>query len=220
MARNIIVLSTGRCGTAKLAEILCCLPNVIATHEALPYHRQRSAPMYHNASDLRHELSMQDMHVYCDTSYAVMFGFVEHYLLAGVVPDAIVLCRDVELVALSYYQLGSIPGKPLHDGEEMHEVNPYMFTPGEHGSESLYGLWDELTDLEKCIWFAREMVKRREFYAESLENAGAHVVRLWTESLNDLSEVNRAMRHLGLGELKKLPEGVVNAKTEMKIPGR
>ena len=219
MKRIIIVLSSGRSGTGKLASVLSTVPGVYAAHEESPcYSFALDMPAKRRMQFVETKLALIDAapgDVYCDTSFLIGQGFIESFLSFGVVPDVIRLERPVSESALSYYQLGSIPGEPWNG----YERNPYFILPGENGAPPLT-CWDELSDYGKCSWFCAEMRRRALVYSKVLGAYGARVARIQTAELNDVDAVNRVLETLDLPTVSEVSHEIVNAKTEEKIPGR
>ena len=217
-----VTLTSGRSGTGKLCSVLSGIPDMVAEHEGEPCY---STVLHANISDpaigrqfvvdkLRY-IERLGCRYYCDTSFVICEGFVEHFLELGVVPSAILLRRDPRLVASSMYALGIVPGRPYHWNELYLPQNPYFLTPSD---PDVLGFpnWETAHDYQLCFWFCCEIERRARRYSKMLRQRGARVYEIWTDDLSDHNSVTTMTEHFGLGPVSRVSSERINAKDELK----
>jgi hypothetical protein len=181
--RLVFSVTTGRSGTGYLARLLDMLPGVGAFHEPEPKfsHAMRQVqddPELARRFWLEYKLpaiaGVPDK-VYIETSHLFCKGFVEPFLEFGLPSDLILLERDPSKVALSLYQLNTVPGR---SGEGMR----FLVHPGDPGVLPLPD-WEELNDYQLCYWYCLEIGRRAREYERRFRDAGARVVRATLDEL-------------------------------------
>ncbi len=196
--RLIFTVTTGRSGTAYLAQLLRTVPHVAAFHEPEPRfsHVLREVqrdPLMARRFWLEEKLpaiARVRAPIYAETSHLFCKGFAEPLLELGLVPDLILLSRPHREVALSLYQLGTIPGR---GGKAM----TYYLSPDDPGVLPLPG-WASLHDYQLCYWYCLEIERRSRHYAKLFRERGARVSRITLTELNTEVGFRRLLDELAL----------------------
>lgn len=194
----VFTVTTGRSGTGFLAEILSFLPRVTCHHEAEPDFvevfrsslQQPSLAKEFLCEKKLPQIISDSRPVYVETSHLVCKGFLEPLLELGGKPDLILLSRPHREVALSLYQLDTIPGRT-------DKALRYYLSPNDPGVLPL-PKWESLHDYQLCYWYCLEIERRRAYYKSFFKEAGANVVEISLSDLVRPSSLYALLRDLGL----------------------
>lgn len=152
--RIIFCLSTGRCGTMYLANVMDTVPNVCALHEPEPNFVYAHKWSYNKRLEWLRDKKMPYIlgiaqSTYIETSNLVSQGFIEPLIELGIMFDAIVIYRDLRSVAISQWRRGHFPGRSaLNQKWGLQPDFDYCY----------------LTDYQLCYWHALEKRRRMELY--------------------------------------------------------
>lgn len=219
-------VTTGRSGTAFLAEYLENFDGVHSVHEPVPQFHPimrkvlNDAPLARNfwLSEKIPAILMTKSTKYVETSHLICKGFLEPLFDMGVFPNLILLRRDKREVAKSLFFLNTIPGRSEAGLK-------YYLKPDDKGVLLPISEWQKLTDYQLCYWYTLEIEKRQKFYAEVVRSKGGKILDVDFEKLlagklfddlADFLEVNK------LSLLRKMKLRIralfkVNAKTRRKM---
>ena len=210
-----ITLTTGRSGTQKLQTVLSTVPGMIAEHEADPcYSSALKANVANPQTGLEfvrnklERINSLDCKYYCDTTFVITQGFVEHFLSLGVVPNVIILSRDPRLVASSKYSIHAIPGD--FDDDEC-----YALLPSDPGVLQYPG-WETAHRYQLCYWLCLEIARRTKLYSQMLRDRGALVWETTVADLNDVDRVNAMLTYFSLPNVSEVSTEVINFKADRK----
>lgn len=227
--RLILTVTTGRSGTAYLAQLYESTALLASLHEPPPQYQsvmldlQREGP----AAAQRFietvklpELRKTNAPACLETSHYACKGFLEAYVQAGHVPDLILLSRDPRSIASSWF----IMGADFHGKKESilkHLLHPedrrrlYLHLPG----------WQAFNNYQLCYWYVLENQYRQAHYQQALAAHGASVYATSLERLQDPWEMIRLGQWLGLeaGNLEGAAARTgmrINDRSHIKTPAR
>ncbi len=221
--RLILCVTTGRSGTALLADLFASLDGVVSLHEPEPKfsHVMRAAQEHPEVARRFWQLAKLSVvaatrvPIYVETSHLACKGFIEPLLEMGIVPDLVLLQREMRDVALSLYELNTIPGRSP-------EGLKFCLSPGDAHVLALPG-WEKLHDYQLCYWYCLETARRAKLYAEAVQARGGAVATLAFTDLIAGRNLARLFDELRIGvtpeELERAvvaTQKVVNAKKEHK----
>jgi len=177
--RLVFVITTGRSGTGYLSEMLRFVPGVVSCHEPEPKfsHIMRSVQANRGvAYDFWIQEKLPDIAgkkapIYIETSHLFCKGFIEPLIDLGITPDVIILTRPWREVAMSLYELNTIPGR-TPDGLK------FLVSPEDPGVLPL-PCWERLHDYQLCYWYCLEIDRRMKIYK-----------RVFSERNSRISEVS------------------------------
>jgi hypothetical protein len=206
--RLVFCFSPGRSGTGFLAAALDLLPGVWSFHEPEPKFSDvmRVVQGYPSAAEqfwldrkLPHIVSLAGL-TYVETSHLFGKGFAEALLELGVSFDLIVIRRPHRDVAVSLYELRTIPGR-TDLGRR------FLLHPEDPGVIAL-ARWKELSDYQLCYWYCLEMERRSSLYVQGVAKAGGRVVQT---SLADMTSLGGFGGLVAKLQLPSLPVDAVPA---------
>ena len=223
--RLIFTISTGRCGTGFLANILNTLPGVAGVHEPFPKFSDvmRYCQIEPNLAlgfwtcSKFPAITYFNQPIYVETSHLFAKGFIEPLLTLGIRPDVIFLHRPARNVALSLYQLNTIPARTRLGLK-------FLLSPTDRGVARLHN-WENLHDYQLCYWYCLEMERRSRVYENFCILNNWHFSKI---SLAELKTVDSLINFLfsfdllhsssSADSVKLLYDGnnIFNAKQEMK----
>lgn len=223
--RLIFTITTGRSGTGFLSRLLKIVPNVDSFHEPKPKFSEvmrtiQTEPQVAYQFWINHKLPnivKNKNPVYIETSHLFCKGFLEPLLDIGFVPDVIVLRRAYRDVALSLYQLETIPGRT-------EKGNKYYLTPNDPGVVQIDN-WKTLHDYQLCYWYCIEIDRRRKHYSKLLSQLGARIVNITLDQLLTFKGMRNLIEKLNLRNLSlfdwfkfyRLKNIRVNTKEKQKM---
>lgn len=224
--RVIFTVSPGRCGTLLLSKLMSIVPNVVSFHEPVPEFHAHTREVNYNPSvaqtfwrnaKLPHISSLPDEHVYFESSHVFGQGYVEPLLEMNVVPDIVILYRDIRQVALSMWRRGDIPMRS--------KVSPqWLLSPDYPNIYLRLTNSKALSDYELCLWFVNEMYCRAMVYGEKIKSMGGLVAGTYLSDIHTYTGFSRLAAKLFLGRPNlMLYDGVnkpynVNKKNLDKYP--
>lgn len=210
------VATTGRSGSESLANILRAGKEIHVEHESEPvmynncpaglpdsqsYYRnifyQEKLPVISNsASGCAH---------YAETNHQFIKHFADYAIDTFAERTRIIhLYRDPVSVAMSFYRIGSIPGK-----SERGKL--YLLDPA--SNDNLLDMHREFTapefddDIYRCLWYWYEIEARIRQYKSSYPNILFH--KMETEQLNDYNSVRNLFHELEIEfEVDKLKAAI------------
>jgi hypothetical protein len=224
--RLIFTVTTGRSGTALLAELLSGLPGVQSVHEAEPDFADAMRAAQSDPSAARVFLEMHKLPaianeptpVHIETSHLFCKGFLHPLLELGITPDLILLSRPHREVAKSLWQLGTIPARTDNGRRFLLQPSDPVLLPMPQ--------WQEMTDYELCYWYCLEIEKRQQVYADTIHQRGGRTVAITLREFQGLKGIQRLLAELALPTLplgakarlalRKPPK--VNEKAGRKAP--
>ena len=127
---------------------------------------------------------------YVETSNVFGKGFFQPPLDLGFVPNLLILRRAPRKIAMSYLERYCIPGWSKLGIE-------FLVSPADPVLLPMPG-WREMSDYQVCFWYALEMERRQEVYAEELRKRGGRAVETSAQALNDPQVFLQVARNLGL----------------------
>jgi len=197
----IFSVNSGRCGSGYLARVLRWVPGIGSFHEPEPLFQSVMRQAQGDLSLARRFLVEQKLPtiaalsqpIYLETSHLFSKGFFEPLLELGLTPHIIFLTRPPRPGALSFYQLGSIPGRN-HSGLR------YLIGPEDPGVLALPG-WQKLHDYQLCYWYCLEMERRIREYESMLLALRAPHMYITLAELTTPNGFARLIAELGLPPL-------------------
>ncbi len=199
--RIIFGLSSGRSGTAYLTSLLKGLPGLIALHEPEPKYQWQSLGLQQNpqlahefvTGPKKHWVDRLPDATYFEASHYLAKGFMEAWVKAGVIPDTVIMERDLRKTALSWYSLN------VDFFQNPSYVLQHMLHPQDHRQLFLPLVdWKSLNNYQLCYWYALESRKRSEHYAQYLEAKGARSMRTSLERLTSGQDTETLLKWLGI----------------------
>lgn len=189
--RLLFTVTTGRSGTAFLASVLRLFNQVSAHHEPEPHFRHHLRSVQADpelaARFWREEklpaIARLNRPIYAETSHLICKGFLEPLIDLGITPDLILLLRPHRQVALSLFQLNTIPGRTDKAGQ-------YYLRPDDPNVASI-SAWQHLHDYQLCYWYCLEIARRQIIYQHLVERLGARTITLRLDELNTLQGFRR-----------------------------
>lgn len=125
---------------------------------------------------------------FLETSHLFCKGFIEPTLDLGLKPHFIILKRPASEVAESLYAVDCVP-------ERTNSGRLVLLGPSDPGVWKIPG-WRELNDYQLCYWYAREIERRQQYYAQLLPEQGCTCLNLTLEDLTDASQFERVAHFL------------------------
>jgi len=204
---------------------MSCVTGIIARHEPTPRFSDVMRQVQQD-KEIAYEfwlnqklpqIAQLKANIYLEASHMFCEGFLEPLLDMGIVPNVIFLSRPYRQVALSLYQLGSIPGRTRRG-------LTYLLSPGDPGVLLLPG-WETLNDYQLCFWYCLEIDRRSKQYEVLLQEKGSQTARTSIAELNTLSGFHRLLGDLDIkkptlrGYIRYMRFGRVqfNVKKEEKL---
>lgn len=196
--RLIFTVTTGRSGTGYLSEMLRFLPSVASYHEPEPKfsHVMRTVQSDRESAYafwIERKLpwiANERGPIYIETSHLFCKGFVEALLDLDMMPDLIVLSRPWRQVAMSLYELNTIPGR-TPDGLT------FLLSPDDPSVLPLPG-WEGLHDYQLCYWYCVEIARRMNRYKEFFLQNNARVVDTSTGEITTAEGMQNLIEGLDL----------------------
>ena len=196
----LLTLSSGRSGTAKLADILSHIPEMYAEHESDPPFKQMRK---RNLTDRKSgkefvdlvfdKWQSQNRKYVAHTCPDATDGFIHHFL-EKTIPDFIVLRRPMREVALSMFKLNWIPGfNSKFSGLYAAPDEPYVLLN--------FHDWKKANHYQLCYWWCLESEARIQTYIPLVQTAGSKV---WQTTLNEILTLNGINQMLSYFELPLL----------------
>lgn len=206
--RPVFAVTAGRSGTKFLAKLLSLFPDTASKHEPSPsfVHAMRHAqsnPEAALAFVRDHKLAAiarTPEARYVETSHLFAKGFAEAFIKLGVVPDVVVLRRHPREIALSLLRMNSVPART---GLGVR----YLLQPNDPGVLPYPG-WSHATNYQLCFWYALEMERRQERYADVFRALGTNVQETTLAELLEFERFREVAGGLGFftTELKDLDQ--------------
>ena len=210
--KYIFSISTGRCGTQYLADVLSKAVGTRAVHESLPIMNGRPMQQFNGGcpDELRalmpaklkaiQRLSANGKHVYCETNHSFVKGW--GYLLPDTyIPQneigVIILRRDPEKVIRSLLRLHEVPGASEW-------TRTWYLDPSASGNLVPPPVGASPVDL--CAWYVAETSRRAEDYRRRFPRITYLECDL--EQLDDISFVEKMFETFGLTSAHDLKEAV------------
>jgi hypothetical protein len=226
--RLIFVVSTGRCGTAYLAEILRYVPNVSSHHEPKPKFSKVMRSIQQDR-EMAYEfwikkklpsIAKDPASIYIETSHLFCKGFIEPLLALDIIPDIILLTRPYRRVALSFCRFGSIPGRTTQGLK-------YLLSPTDP-DVLLLPNWQNMDDYQLCYWYCLEMERRSLKYSRLFSELGACVVKVSLDEITTVSGFENLLLGLNLQkpggtkwlEYLELKDSRINVRPHLNRPAR
>jgi glycosyltransferase involved in cell wall biosynthesis len=217
--RTIFCMSSGRSGTAYLTSLLKGIPGLIALHEPEPKYQWQTLPLQQNPA---HAEAFVRNHkqpwikqlpdaTYFEASHYMHKGFFEAWLNTGLVPDIIVMQRELRAIALSWYGLNvDFFANPQF-------VKQHMLHP-EDTRELFLPLpdWKSYNNYQLCYWYALEQQKRAEHYAKQISKKGAKVFTTSLEGLSSGKDIQPLLVWLGVKTDKRGME-IIHNRSKQRI---
>jgi hypothetical protein len=184
--RLIFTVTTGRSGTNYLANMLSYLPGVLSLHEPAPtFHavlrsavRDPEVAYRFLIENKLPAIAQCPGSIYIETSHVFCKAFFEPMLEIGIVPDLILLSRPKRDVAISFYQLGSIPARTPRG-------KIYFVQPDDPGVLPMPG-WETMHDYQLNFWYTLEIERRAKLYGDEIRRRGGMV---YAVTLDEISTV-------------------------------
>jgi len=201
--RLIFTVTSGRSGTAYLANVLSYVPNVSSYHEPRPSFSKVMRSVQQN-KEIAYEfwiekklpsIAKDPSSIYIETTHMFSKGFIEPLLDLDIIPDLILLTRPYRRVALSFCRFGSIPGRTAQGLK-------YLLSPTDP-DVLLLPNWQNLDDYQLCYWYCLEIARRSHKYGNLFTDLGSRVVKV---SLDEISTVS-GFEKLLLGLNLQKPDG-------------
>lgn len=227
--RFIFTVTTGRSGSNFLTEIMGCLKGVLSVHEPKPRY-DRVLSMVQNCPTIANEFLEQkkipwikhhikNNQIFIESSHLFCKGFLEPWLSHDdlPVPDLIFLDRDLRKIALSMYQLNTIPGRNLAGVK-------YYLSPRDMSLMTQLESYEQLNDYQLCYWYCLEIERRKEIYGDLIKSKGGTCVHTNIDELKSkdkfaqlCEELNMpSFSILGKRRYEQIINRVVNPKTHNK----
>jgi hypothetical protein len=173
--RLIFTVTTGRSGTKYLKTMLSFLHNVQSLHEPLPGFHEVLRDIQHDKSLAYYFWIEQKLPsivnfpepIYIEASHVFCKGFLESLLELGIIPDLIVLRRDMREVAQSMYRLGHIPAR-----SQIGRI--YLIQPDDPDVIPMPD-WESMHDYQLCYWYCLEIERRAQKYTVDIRRLGGQV---------------------------------------------
>lgn len=222
MRKYIFSINPGRSGSHYLSQLFRLVEGCAAYHEPEPMLSRAEMVAFNNGNEapLRALLpgklaaiqaaldSQPGARVYLESSHFFIMGF--GWLLPEYLdPEdmgAIILKRDPARVGESWLRIHRVPGTE----KARHSVLPPQ------ASRNLSQPPAGASDLDLCIWHAREVYLRAEAYKERFRRI--QYLELDLEDLNEPGKVNTVAEALGLKPSRELA-GLVGVPTNTKKKG-
>lgn len=183
--RIIFCLSTGRCGTMYLANVMDTIPDVCALHEPEPnFVNTHKLPYKKRLEWLRDKKIPYILGIaqstYIETSNLVSQGFIEPLIELGIKFDAIIIYRDLRSVAISQWRRGHFPGRSALN--QKWGIQPNFD-------------YCKLTDYQLCYWHALEKRRRMDIYKTMVPG---NVYETETGKIISQPDFMALVKHMGL----------------------
>lgn len=194
----VFTVTAGRTGSDFCSNLMEILPDTVSLHEPEPAFQRviREAQTDPEAARrfwLEYKLPFIAgfrKGKYIETSNVFGKGFFQPLLDLGFVPNLLILRRAPRKIAMSYLERYCIPGRSKLGIE-------YLVCPDDEVLLPMPG-WHRMSDYQICFWYALEMERRQEVYAETLRRRGGQAVETSAAALNDPDTFLRVARDLGL----------------------
>ena len=196
--RLLFTVTPGRSGTGYLAKLLSFVPGVASFHEPEPRFSEIMRSIQQDA-DIAYEfwvkkklprIASERVPIYVETSHLFCKGFIEPLLKLGITPDLIILTRPHRQVAISMYQLNTIPGRT-------EKGLKYYLSPRDSGVLPLPE-WQSLHDYQLCYWYCLEIERRSHRYERMFLERNARVVKIALDEVSTAPGFNRLLQQLDL----------------------
>jgi hypothetical protein len=196
--RLIFTVSSGRCGTAYLAELLGAIPGVASFHEPDPAFAQAMRRIQTDPFIAYHfwlqvklpEILKSPEPVYAETSHLFCKGFLEPALRMGLRPALVCLRRPPREVAWSFLLRSTIPARTTNGFQHLLDPRDMNVVPLVN--------WQSASNYQLCFWYALEMERRYVEYAALAKDFGLPFVDITNRELNDYGRFADLLRVLGL----------------------
>lgn len=200
--RIIFTVTSGRSGTSYLAYLLGLLKNINCFHESEPNFvkvmRQSQGDSTFAKKFLIEEkipkiLKVKNKSIYVETSHLFCKGFLENWLAIenNIVPDIILLDRDIREVSLSLLKLNTIPGKTS-------EGLKWYLSPSDKYNLTRLPNWENYSDYQLCYWYCLEIEERKKTYKSIITKKGGQVIQININDLSKLYKFNKFRKEFNL----------------------
>lgn len=196
----IFTITPGRSGTGYLANLCSCIPDTISLHEPDPDFAYVMRKVQNNSKlayeflinvKLPHIASLPTKH-YIETSHLFCKGFFEPLLDIDIKFDVVFLKRNKRDVALSLYQLNTIPGRTsLGLQYLLHPMDPDVLPLKD---------WEKLHDYQLCYWYCLEIDRRMQKYHQIAKQKGLSTIDTNIENLRSFKGFRKFVSVLSLPE--------------------
>jgi hypothetical protein len=226
--RLIFTISSGRSGTAYLANVLSYVPNVSSHHEPKPSFSKVMRSVQQNKETAYEfwikkklpSIAKDPSSIYIETTHMFCKGFIEPLLDLDIIPDLILLTRPYRRVALSFCRFGSIPGRTAQGLK-------YLLSPTDP-DVLLLPNWQNLDDYQLCYWYCLEIARRSHKYSNLFTDLGARVVRVSLDEISTVSGFKKLLLGLNLqkpdgpkwAEYLEMKENRINTRSHLNRPAR
>jgi hypothetical protein len=121
-----------------------------------------------------------DKKIYVETSHFFCKGFFEAWVSLDDVPlpELIILNRNPRQVALSMYQLSTIPQRTKSGLK-------YYLSPTDKMNYTRLRNWNEMNNYQLCYWYCLEIEERKKIYSDYIRQKGGLVA---TTSIDELKK--------------------------------
>jgi len=219
----IFSITAGRTGTGYLCRLMSLVPGVLSLHEPAPdfvtvMRQVQTDPDIAKKFLLEKKLPFirkQNCDVYVETSHLFCKGFLEPLYILGVEFGCIILRRNPRYIALSLYQLNTIPGRTdLGLRYYLYPDDPVFLKLPD---------WHRYNDYQLCYWYALEMDYRCSYYKSFLN---ARNIKTFETSIDQLKSFDHFIELCSTfslplpdkNEFYSVSSQVVNSKKELKRP--
>lgn len=197
--KNIVAcLSTGRSGTALLAQLMALADDCHACHEPRPTYEAVTESVRWSEQDtlafvrdvkLPAIRSVQAAN-YVETSHLFGKGPIDAFIDLGTKFNLVVLNRDPRAVASSMWRVKAIPGRSR-------KRQAFLLHPGQSNVLHLAD-WKRLSDYQLCFWYCLEIERRKDFYKKRCERSGLAAVETHLHDLLAFDRFTQFCSSLGL----------------------
>jgi hypothetical protein len=215
--RLIFTISPGRCGTTLLAKILDSLPHVDGVHEPFPKFSDvmrycqtepKLALGFWTCSKLP-AITYSNSRIYAETSHLFAKGFIEPLCHLGIIPDIIFLSRPARDVALSLYQLNTIPSRTPNGLK-------FLLSPEDPGVARLCD-WEKLHDYQLCYWYCMEIERRSRLYENFVISNNWNFSKITLDDLKTIDGTSSLLSSLRLVD-SELSKDTIDVLTSPENP--
>lgn len=226
--RLIFTVTSGRSGTAYLANVLSYVPDVSSYHEPKPSFSKVMRSIQQNKEIGREfwikkklpSIAKDPSSIYIETNHMFCKGFIEPLLDLDIIPDLILLNRPHRRIALSFCRFGSIPGRTAQGLK-------YLLSPTDP-DVLLLPDWQNLDDYQLCYWYCLEIARRSHTYDNLFTGLGARVVRVSLDELITVSGFEKLLLGLNLqkpdgpkwAEYLEMKKNRINVRSHLNRPAR
>jgi hypothetical protein len=206
MLNFIPVLSAGRSGTNKLAELFS-IENVYSEHESEPgFHTVRLSTDEVKDNFVSDKIAFYEstgMPNIVHTGHMMGLGFLEKFINSSVeIKDCIVLQRSWREIATSMFLLDWIPYKQKF-------IVPWYSGPDETGVLQYDG-YETAHPYQLCYWWCLESDRRIKEQTKILQDHGVNIHYVNIVELLTLENFNDLLLKLGINQVSEIDTLLVN----------